>query len=135
VFDHSVIIIDRRLIERDLGTWTGMSKKEIQSKYSYAFTETGTMNFFYTPPGGEAYRDMIRRVADFLTDTYEREKDPIAIITHNGVFRVIKSLITGSPMGYVFTNSEPHLIPQTFTVDENIIKKVRNNCFYTVDLK
>jgi broad specificity phosphatase PhoE len=132
LFDKNDIITDLRLIERDLGAWAGLSKREIKSKYQFAFNPSGTMDFYYTPENGEDYEKMIERVAAFLIEIYEK-KSHFAIVSHNGVFRVMKSLINGVGLSEVFNKFEPHLEPQTFTIDEDIANKIRNNCFYTVD--
>jgi len=132
LFDRNNIIIDLRLTERNLGIWAGLSKKEIKAKYPFAFTESGTMDFYYTPEEGENYKEMIERVASFLVELYEKESN-FAIVAHNGVFRVIKSLISGTGLSKVFNRFEPHLEPQTFTIDESIAKKIKDDCFYTVD--
>jgi broad specificity phosphatase PhoE len=132
LFDEDSIVVDKRLIERDLGDWAGMSKKEIKSKYPLAFNESGVMDFYFTPQNGEHYELLIRRVSDFLLNLYELNSS-FAIVSHNGVFRVLKSLILGLKLSEVFSKIEPHLAPQSFTIDDNVANILEHNCFYTVD--
>lgn len=125
------IIIDDRLIERHLGDWQGMPKTQVHEKYPDAFINE-KMDFFYTPQNGEPYDVMVKRVADFLVDRcYENRK--LLIVTHNGIFRVMKSLLTGKGLSNVFQTFEPHLVPETFFLEDYILDRIRSNPFYTVD--
>lgn len=128
---ESKIIIDVRLIERCLGDWEGVSKDEVQRTYPNAFID-GMMDFYYLPENGERYEDMVKRVADFIVERC-RENQRVVVVTHNGVFRVMKSLLTGDQLSNVFSEFEPHLVPRTFIVDEKLLNTIENNPFYTVD--
>jgi broad specificity phosphatase PhoE len=132
LFNEDVIVVDKRLIERDLGDWAGMSKIEIRTEYPTAFNESGTMDFYYTPRNGEDYASMIRRISDFLLDLCKQNAN-LAIVSHNGVFRVMKSLILGQKLSEVFSKFEPHLESQTFILDERVEQQLMKNCLYTVD--
>lgn len=90
------------------------------------------MDFYYLPENGERYEDMVKRVADFIVDRC-RANQRVMVVTHNGVFRVMKSLLTGDRLSNVFSEFEPHLIPRTFNVDEKLLNLIERNPFYTVD--
>jgi len=132
LFSEDYIIVDKRIIERDLGLWAGVSKKTIRDEYPLAFNENGTMDFYYTPEKGEPFMVLVRRVADFLISIHSLGTS-IAIVTHNGVIRVMKSLILGTGLSEVFSQHEPHLKPQRFSINENVIRIITEDCFYTVD--
>lgn len=125
------IVIDDRLRERNLGEWEGCTKDVIKENYSNAFHK-GIMDFYYLPPNGESYEKLIKRVSSFLVDVY-CENTNILIVTHNGVFRVIKSLITGERLSNVFSQFEPYLNPTSFIIDKELINRIKQNPFYTVD--
>jgi len=125
------IQIDDRLTERYLGDWQGMPKALVRKKYPIAFIN-GKMDFFYTPQNGEPYDIMVKRVADFLVEKCCECSD-LALVTHNGVFRVMKSLLTGEGLSNVFLEFEPYLVPQTFFIDDVLFHKIQSNPFYTVD--
>lgn len=129
--DRYHIEIDNRLMERCLGDWEGVAKDIVQQQYRSAF-KNGKMDFYFTPPHGEAYEPLIKRVSSFLLDIYRLDAG-IFVVTHNGIFRVIKSLLTGENMSNVFSEFEPYLTPQTFLFSEEIKEKLENNAFYTVD--
>jgi len=125
------IQIDDRLIERYLGDWQGMPKALVHKKYPNAFIN-GKMDFYYTPQNGEPYDMMVKRVADFLVEK-SREYSNLVLVTHNGVFRVMKSLLTGDGLRDVFLEYEPYLVPQTFFIDDDLFHTIQSNPFYTVD--
>ncbi len=125
------IVADNRLMERCLGNWQGLPKAEIQALYPHAFIN-GKMDFYFTPPGGEAYETLVLRAASFITDRC-KENDHIVLVTHNGIFRVIKSLLTGQKLSSVFSKSEPHLTPCTFLIAPEVLHTIRENPFYTLD--
>ena len=126
------IIVDQRLVERCLGDWEGNPKSEVQALFPTAFPN-GIMDVYFCPPNGEPYEHLIKRISNFLSEIYQDGAN-ILVITHNGVFRVMKSLITGDNLSNVFLQFEPYLSPKTFTIDQNTIEKIRSNPFYTVDL-
>lgn len=125
------IQIDDRLTERNLGDWQGMPKALVRQKYPSAFMN-GKMDFFYTPQNGEPYDIMVKRVADFLVEKYWECND-LVLVTHNGVFRVMKSLLTGERLSNVFLEFEPYLVPQTFLIQDDLFHTIQSNPFYTVD--
>ncbi len=125
------IIIDARLIERNLGVWQGEQKEDIQNRYSNAFNN-GVMDFYFTPNNGENFQSMISRIADFICTIY-KDNCNVLVFTHNGVFRVIKSLLTGATLSKVFSIKEPFLIPQSFILDNSLYNKIKANPFYTID--
>lgn len=131
VNEESRIVIDDRLIERCLGDWQGISKTEVQRAYPNAFID-GKMDFYYFPENGESYEDVVNRVADFIVDRCRANRQ-VVVVTHNGVFRVMKSLLTGDRLSNVFSQFEPHLIPCTFNVDDKLLNTIEENPFYTVD--
>ena len=125
------IILDDRLIERCLGDWQGVSKSKVQEKYPEAFIN-GKMDFYYTPKNGEPYEELVKRVSDFIIERCKESSD-FVLVTHNGVFRVMKSLLTGERLSDVFLEFEPYLVPQTFLVTDELLERIATNPFYTAD--
>lgn len=123
---------DNRLIERCLGEWQGVPKELVQAQYPDGFIN-GKMDFYFTPPGGEDYETLVLRVASFITERC-MENDNLVIVTHNGVFRVMKSLLTGQKLSDVFSEFEPYLTPQTFVITSELINTISQDPFYTVDI-
>ena len=126
------VVTDSRLIERCLGDWQGLPKDQVKSQYPKAFSE-GKMDVYFTPPGGEPYDQLVLRAASFITEQL-RAHEHLVLVTHNGVFRVMKSLLTGKSLRCVFSEYEPYLTPQTFVVTDELIDVILQNPFYTSDV-
>ena len=94
-FPNKVHVFDRRLIERDLGDWKNVPKCIIKEKHPTAFFPNGILDFSFTPPHGEPFEAVLRRVASFLLDLNDNhdEGDNIAVITHNGIITAVKCLL------------------------------------------
>lgn len=97
-FPNVSYIIDRRLIERDLGDWKNVPKNEVREKYPDAFFSNGNLNFNYTPPCGEHFMDVLKRVSSFILDLYDNydSDSDIAIVTHNGIITAVKCLLNNT---------------------------------------
>lgn len=113
IFPEETSIIDDRLIERDLGEWSNMSKEALRNSYPEAFYNNGRMKFSYTPPNGESFDSLLQRVESFLNeliDIYEKE-DKIVVITHNGVITAVKCLVSGETDDTSNISFQPYLEP------------------------
>jgi broad specificity phosphatase PhoE len=88
---------DARLSEHHWGEWEGLTREEILARDGAdAFVRAGTAGDF-TPKGGESTRDLLARVADFIRDVAQDERDAVAI-AHRGVLRSAYTLATGWDM-------------------------------------
>jgi broad specificity phosphatase PhoE len=81
---------DRRLRERSVGAWEGLTAEEIQSRFpdEYAAWRADLLN--YRPPGGECLQDVRDRILPEygrIVDSHRGEE--IAMLLHGGVNRVI----------------------------------------------
>lgn len=110
---------DRRLAARDYGDLTGWTKRAVQrQRHPYS---TALEKWCWTPPGGESYRDVAARVADFIADVWRATRGPILIVTHESTMKVFAVLCQRSlvaieqPFGYgeacTYHLSEPPTSP------------------------
>lgn len=108
---HSVQITPH-LIERDLGDWSGLLKDEVHKTYTDAFLESGKMDPFYCPPGGESWEDFQRRGEKILTmfESYPQDATVVAV-THNGIIRLLRHLTSKLPADQIFAADESFLQP------------------------
>ena len=95
LFPDRQYIIDRRIIERDLGSWVNRSKRAIKEECPYAFFSNGNLDFSFTPPAGESFGSVLLRVSAFILDLYDNseDNDRIAVITHNGIITAVKCFV------------------------------------------
>ena len=100
------------LIERDLGDWSGLLKEEVRKTYADAFLESGKMDPFYCPPGGESWADFQRRGEEILTmlESYPEDTTVVAV-THNGIIRLLRHLASQLPADQIFAADEAYLQP------------------------
>ena len=88
--------IDDRLMEWGLGSWQGMLHEDVRREYPTWFDSRGVWDPRRTPPGGEEFADVEARVTSFLEEGLfapaRRGDSATAVVTHNGVMRMIKYL-------------------------------------------
>ena len=131
VFPQHEVIIDDRLIERDLGKWSNVDKFKIKQDIPEAFYDNGNLNFLYNPEDGETFDALIERISSFLKDLLSKHSHKtIAIVTHNGVITAVKCILNNcfeSTKDISFqSHFEPYIvkIPKAFINDlDKIIQK------------
>lgn len=127
VFPNKNIIIDNRLVERDLGDWSNRSKVELRKTFPDAFYDNGKLKFSFTPLNGEKFEDLIRRVASFIVEVYYYHKDEaIAIMTHNGIITTVKCIEKKKFQETRDISFQPYLEPYIIQIDDKNIDYIRD---------
>jgi alpha-ribazole phosphatase len=105
LFPQYEVRLDERLKELHFGQWETKGWEEI------FFTEAGKHwmdHFLELPcPGGESYEDFRERVASFLDDLCKKFTGSIALVTHSGVIRLIKSILDNESIEEIFESFNP----------------------------
>lgn len=126
LFPDAEIKVDSNLKERGLGLWTGLSNKCVRQRYPEAFLPMDIMDPLFTPPEGESFEKFVGRVALFLKSVISIDgTSQIAVVTHNGVIRVLLSLIEHRPLTEIFADWEPVLQPRTYELDNLKLSKIQ----------
>lgn len=105
LFPGKPVFFDERLKELNFGDWELKSWNEI-----YATNEgQAWMDNYQALPtlNGESYPEMEGRVRDFVQTLKQGNSENIAIVTHAGVIRILKSIITGIPVSKLFESFKP----------------------------
>ncbi|MEM7211804.1 MAG: histidine phosphatase family protein, partial [Pseudomonadota bacterium] len=102
--DGASLRFDERLWEHDFGDWEGRLWSDIPRAESEAWMEDLWNN---ASPGGERYRDVVKRVGDALADA----DDGDVVICHAGVIRAAQILIEGRSFDEVFAIKVPFATP------------------------
>jgi broad specificity phosphatase PhoE len=93
--DDITFITDERLREREFGIFDRLTRVGIQEKYpDWAEARSAIGKFYYRPPGGESWCDVIlrlRSVIDTLTRDYRRER--VLIVSHQVVVNCFRYLL------------------------------------------
>ena len=92
-------VLDERLRERDLGLFDGMTGQGIRDTYPEEAERRRAMGkFYYRPPGGESWTDVVLRVRGVLSDVRaEHAGRRVWVFTHQAVimsFRYVLESLT-----------------------------------------
>lgn len=89
------IRFDERLREISLGSWDGLDKRDIKRRAPELFAgEASRWEWYFRSPDGETYDAFAARLATFLADL---GSDPVIVVCHGVVTRVLRGLYTGMP--------------------------------------
>jgi broad specificity phosphatase PhoE len=93
------LVIDKRIAERDYGSWEGKTRDEILESDSEAFALYRSDPVTQRSGGGETGLDVFMRCVAFLSDVFAKHEDgSVLIVTHGGSgSALIAALIHGSP--------------------------------------
>ncbi len=77
-------IADKRLRERDIGKWQGLTQKEMQSWYPTEYAQFTSDPDGYRVPGGESRKDVRERILEAFNEFLAGDKgETIAILSHS----------------------------------------------------
>jgi broad specificity phosphatase PhoE len=86
------LVVDERVRERDLGVFDGLTGRGIRARYpEEAARRDKVGKFYYQPPSGESWADVVLRVRSFLADLghgYEGER--IWVFSHQAVIMAFR---------------------------------------------
>lgn len=81
---------DDRLMEIDIGAWSGMTRAQVQAARPDLFTDdpASRLAWYDAAPGGEGYSGLKRRCLALLADL----RGPTILLTHGITLRMLRSL-------------------------------------------
>jgi broad specificity phosphatase PhoE len=77
--------LDGRLVEISYGEWEGMTLQEIEARDPDVLNRREEDKWDFAPPGGECYRDVAKRVAEW----YAAIGRDTVVVAHGGVARAL----------------------------------------------
>jgi broad specificity phosphatase PhoE len=91
------LVLDERLRERDLGQFDGLTGAGIRRLYAEeARRRTKVGKFYYQPPGGESWADVVLRVRSLLADLrHGFEGERVWMFTHQAVIMAFRYVLEG----------------------------------------
>ncbi len=91
------VIYDERLRERDLGVFDGMTGHGIRSAYPEEAERRGKLGkFYYQPPSGESWSDVVLRVRHLLSDVREAfDGAHVWLFSHQAVIMSFRYVLEG----------------------------------------
>lgn len=89
--DPGAYALEDQLMEITFGEWEGFTLEELADREQDLVLERRADKWGFVPPGGESYRMLSERIGAWLL-TIER---PSVVVSHGGVFRVLRGLLEG----------------------------------------
>lgn len=83
------------LLERDLGTWSGLTVAELEAAFPEAWRARKHDPYHHRPPEGENLADMLARCDAFLERIVRSESANVVLVTHQVMSRVILKRLLG----------------------------------------
>lgn len=95
---------DDRLREISLGSWDGADRRELVARAPDLFAVDGRWEWYFRTPDGETYDGFSGRIAAWLA---ELGGDPVIVVSHGIVTRVLRGLYAGLPRAEALSLSVP----------------------------
>lgn len=102
---HIPIILVPELMERDFGSLSGKLRNEV----SKALVEDDLEGHYdYRPFGGESSANVRARILRFLRTLKAEENEPVILITHRGVIRILYDLFPDAAIPELILPASKH---------------------------
>jgi broad specificity phosphatase PhoE len=103
---------DERLRERDLGLFDGLTGRGIRARYPQEAERRSRLGkFYYQPPSGESWVDVVLRVRSFLHDLARVERRHVWVFTHQAVIMSHRLVLEGLDEQHVLRLSRDEPLP------------------------
>jgi len=87
---------DSRLAEIDLGSWAGLTREEVETRWHASLDSSSRYDWYFRSPDGETLEAVSTRLRAWLIDV-ELRTQPIVAVTHGVASRVLRGLYAGIP--------------------------------------
>ena len=100
--------IKKDFCEIDMGEWEGLAQSLIQQNTPEAFLQRGRDIKNFTPPHGESFAQLSKRVLKAFHEIAITNQNSIVIVAHAGVNRMILRYILDKKFEDIFTIEQPY---------------------------
>ena len=91
--------LDKRLREKNLGVFEGLTSEEARELYPETFQQFKTAGASYVIDQGESTQQLLERSLDAIEEIRDRHPQKVAVVvTHGGVVRVLMKHVLGIPL-------------------------------------
>ena len=91
-----------KLREINLGEWEGLAFDEVARRFPGEFEARGKDIAYYRTPGGESFADCNQRIVAAFHEIMTEAEEPVVIVGHAGVNRLILCYVLGMPLTNLF---------------------------------
>ena len=103
---------DERLRERDLGLFDGLTGRGIRTRFpDEAARRSRVGKFYYQPPSGESWVDVVLRVRSLLRDLEHLDGAHVWLVTHQAVIMAHRFVLEGLDEQTVLAMSREEPLP------------------------
>lgn len=90
-----IVQLDERLRDRELGVLDRLTKKGVETKFRSEAERRATQGkFYYRPPGGESWADVVLRLRCFVSDErYAMQGGISLIVAHDAVVLLLRYIL------------------------------------------
>jgi NAD+ kinase len=93
--------VDTRITERDWGDLDRLTEEERLEKFGLALKIRTVEPFFWAPPNGESFKDLIIRIRDFIDSLHRAEVPNVIVVCHGEVMKAFRIVfLQMTPMEY-----------------------------------
>jgi broad specificity phosphatase PhoE len=92
--EPGAIELDARLAEFDLGSWSGLTRAEIEARWPRMLDGASRYDWYFRSPDGEAFAELTERLRGWLADVSRNGQSKIAV-THGVASRVLRGVYAG----------------------------------------
>lgn len=89
-YDFGKVKLDDRLMEVSLGSWNGLTIREIETKFPGALRNTSQYDWYFRNPDGETYEAVVARVSSWLESIKGFPR--VIAISHGLVGRILRGV-------------------------------------------
>ena len=91
--------LDKRLREKNLGVFEGLTSEEARERYPENFQQFKTVGASYVIDQGESTQQLLERALEAIEEIRDRHPQKVAVVvTHGGVIRVLMKHVLGIPL-------------------------------------
>ena len=105
--------------EIDMGDWENMAMSDIKMRYPKLYKQRGEDLEYFTPPNGENFHAMAKRVRDAFNVITHHATGTILIVAHAGVNRMILASILGIAINDMFSIAQPYACINKLVLGDN----------------
>ncbi|MNZ49760.1 bifunctional RNase H/acid phosphatase [compost metagenome] len=92
-YDFNEIETDSRLSEVSVGSWSGLTLKEIEQGWPNSLEDTTMYDWYFRSPDGESYEVVQERVTDWLDSLSSTPR--VIAVTHGLTSRILRGVYAG----------------------------------------
>ncbi|CAH2213321.1 histidine phosphatase family protein [Tepidibacter aestuarii] len=118
LFENTKIHYMRELREINMGTWDGLTFKNVKTIYPEMFEKRIDNIADFIVPDGESFKECQTRALSTVKDIISKTTGNVAIVGHAGFFRTLITYVLDIDIKYIFNIKQDYGCINVLSVDE-----------------